>query len=303
MSNTTATLARSITWAGSKQTYFTAYLMVDRPLVDDCYRAYGYFRWADDVVDAVAQSFEERISFIRRQKELMEHLYEGERVSDLAPEEKLLADLIHNDGGINSGLQSFIRNFMAVLEFDAHRKERLITEDELTWYANTLGKAVTDCIQHFIGNGHPYADHEDRHLAATAAHITHMLRDLPEDVKEGYINIAGDDLQESSIRLEDLDNPEFRAWVKGRVNHAREYFRRGKHYLDSLEVLRCKIVGYWYCARFESVLDRIERDGFELQVEYNERHRLSSWLKFVWTTICVTLKHVRQRAMNRVNSP
>ena len=41
----TASLARSITRAGSIQTYFTARLMVDRDLVDDFFRAYAYFRW------------------------------------------------------------------------------------------------------------------------------------------------------------------------------------------------------------------------------------------------------------------
>ncbi|UCF61830.1 MAG: hypothetical protein JSV37_03875, partial [Anaerolineaceae bacterium] len=62
----TAELARSITWASSKQTYFTVLLMVDKGLVEDCYRAYGYFRWADDVVDVLSRSSEDRISFIKR---------------------------------------------------------------------------------------------------------------------------------------------------------------------------------------------------------------------------------------------
>lgn len=302
MSDSTATLARSITWASSKQTYFTALLMVDRALVDDCYRAYSYFRWADDVVDDVSQSGDERVSFLRRQRKLMERLYAGERVKDLTPEEELLADLIQNDGARNSGLQSFIRNFMAILEFDAHRKGRLITEDELTWYADTLGKAVTDCIQHFVGNDHPYADHENRYLAATAAHITHMLRDLREDITDGYINIARDHLHTRSIRLEGLDSPEFHAWVRERVNHAREYFRRGKRYLESLELLRCKIVGYWYCARFESILDRIERDDYKLRIEYDEHHKLATWFKFAWMTIGVTMNHIARRATNYVSS-
>ena len=51
MSKDSAALARSITQASSKQSYYTARLLVDRDLVDDCCRAYGYFRWADDVVD------------------------------------------------------------------------------------------------------------------------------------------------------------------------------------------------------------------------------------------------------------
>ena len=51
MITTTARLARSITWASSKQSYLTARLLADRDLVDDCLRAYAYFRWVDDMVD------------------------------------------------------------------------------------------------------------------------------------------------------------------------------------------------------------------------------------------------------------
>ena len=56
MGDSTASLARSITLAASKQTYYTARLLVDRDLVDDFFRAYAYFRWADDIVDAPASA-------------------------------------------------------------------------------------------------------------------------------------------------------------------------------------------------------------------------------------------------------
>ena len=94
MRDATAALARSITWASSKQTYYTARLMVDKDLVNDCYRAYAYFRWADDIIDISSQSSDERISFIRRQRELIDRLYRGERSNDLTPEEEMAADLI-----------------------------------------------------------------------------------------------------------------------------------------------------------------------------------------------------------------
>ena len=93
MTDTTATLARSITLKGSKQTYIIARIMVDKDLVNDFFRAYAYFRWADDIVDAPtsldapsafdvktsmdssAQTRSKRIAFINRQKDLMESLY------------------------------------------------------------------------------------------------------------------------------------------------------------------------------------------------------------------------------------
>jgi phytoene/squalene synthetase len=291
----TAALARSITWGGSRQTYYTARLMVDKDLVDDCYRAYGYFRWADDVVDESSQSSGERISFIRRQRELIGRLYRNERPDNLTPEEEIVADLISHDSEENSGLASFIHNFLAILEFDAYRKGRLISQEELTWYSNRLGKAVTDCIQYFIGNGHPYPDTEGHYLAATAAHITHMLRDMVEDTADGYINIPREYLEAHHISQEDVESAPFRAWVQGRVEQARQYFKKGKRYLDGLDVLRCKIVGYWYCARFEGVLDAIERDGYTLRAVYNERRKISTWLKMAWLGVSLSLRHIARR--------
>jgi phytoene/squalene synthetase len=295
MTDASATLARSITWASSKQTYYTARLMVDKDLVNDWYRAYAYFRWADDIIDISSQSSDERISFIRRQGKLIDRLYRDERPDGLTPEEEMIADLISRDRGENSGLQSFIRSFLAVIEFDAYRKGRLISQSELTWYSNCLGKSVTDGIQYFIGNGHPYPVTEDRYMAATAAHIAHMLRDMVLDIADGYINIPREYLEAHTISPEDVDSPPFQAWVRERVEQARRYFREGTRYLDELDVLRCKIAAYWYCARFEDVLDTIEREGYVLRAAYDERHRLSAWLKMAWLAVSVALQHIARR--------
>ncbi len=297
MTNASAALARSITWAASKQTYYTIRLMVDKELVNDCYRSYAYFRWVDDVVDISSRSGEERISFIKRQKELIDRLYSHERPAGLSQEEEIVADLISHDRGDNSGLQSYIRNFLALIEFDAYRKGRLISQQELVWYAGCLGRAVTDDIQYFIGHGHPYPATDDRYLAATAAHISHMLRDMAEDIAGGFINIPGEYLAAHNISPEDMDSPPFRAWVQGQVAQARQYFCQGKRYLAELDVLRCKLAGYWYCARFEGVLDTIERDGYSLRPVYSRRRKLSTWLKIVWLGLSVTLRHLARRVV------
>ena len=97
MTQSTARLARSITWASSKQSYLTARLLADRDLVDDCLRAYAYFRWADDMIDISLSGEAARTAFIERQKTLIDALYRGERPEDLSPEEAMLADLIAHD--------------------------------------------------------------------------------------------------------------------------------------------------------------------------------------------------------------
>ncbi len=295
MNDSTANLARSITWAGSKQTYITGRLMIDRDLVDDFFRAYAYFRWADDVIDTSTDSDEERITFIKRQRALIDDLYDNGRPNDLASEEEILADLINHDRGENSGLQSFIRNMFAIIEFDAYRKGWSIGHEELDWYSRCLAESVTDGIQYFIGNGYSYPDGDNRYSAATGAHITHLLRDTIQDTADGFVNIPIDYLEAQGIKSEDVDSPPYRAWVRSRVEQARLDMHEGKRYLDELHVLRCKIAGYWYCARFENVLDTIERDDYYLRSDYNEHGKLSTWLKVSWLAVAITFRHATRR--------
>jgi hypothetical protein len=51
-------------------------------------------------------------------------------------------------------------------------------------------------------------------------------------------------------------------------------------------------VGYWYGARFEGVLDAIERDDYILRAEYSERRKVSTWLKMAWLGASLTLQHI-----------
>ena len=299
MNEFSAELARSITWKSSWQTYFTGRLVIDRDLADDFFRAYAYFRWVDDVIDTSSNSDEERITFIKQQRELIDSLYNSERPSDLMPEEDMLADLISHDRSEDSGLQSFIRNMFAIIAFDAYRKGSTVSREELEWYSSCLAKSVTDGIQYFIGNSYPYPDDERRLLAATGAHIAHLLRDTVQDTADGFINIPAEYLEMHGIKSNNLDSSPYRAWVRSRVEQARSDMQVGKSYLDELDILRCKIAGRWYCARFEGVLDTIERDGYRLRADYSERRKLSAWLRMGWLAVAITVRHVTRRSIHR----
>lgn len=288
---TTAALARKITWSSSKQSYITARLLADRDLVDDCMRAYAYFRWADDMIDVSSRSSDERIAFITREKTLIETLYQGIRPLDLCPEEEILADLVAHDRSPDSGLRSFIYNFMAVIEFDAIRKGRLVTRSEMSVYTAWLATAVMDGIQYFIGNGYPYPKTMDRNLAVIGAHLVHILRDTREDVPAGYVNIPIEDIEARGISTDNLESEGYRSWVQEQVDRAKACLQDGKGYIKRLEVLRCKLAGALYCARFEWFLDAIQRDGYLLRNSYPERKNPATWWKMIRLGIAITLNH------------
>ena len=282
---TSLSMAAAITKAASKQTFYTIRFFVDRDRVEDAYRAYGYFRWVDDILDAKAGLKPEKIAFVHRQKGLLEACYRGESGEDLGIEECLLADLVRNDSGQNPGLQSYLRNMMAVMEFDAERRGRVISHAELTEYSRMLTTAVTDALYYFIGHDDLAPYHKVRYQAVTASHITHMLRDTLEDVEVGYFNIPGEYLQMHRISPSDVKSPAYRRWVCGRVKLARGYFQKGREYLAQDKNLRRRLAGYAYMARFEWMLRAIEGDNYCLRSEYPERKSLWAGLWMGWSAM------------------
>jgi phytoene/squalene synthetase len=282
------TIASSITKTASQQAYTTIRFLVDRDRVEDAYRAYGYFRWVDNVLDSEIESEGgacERRSFLERQKALLESCYRGEVPRDVNTLEKMLVELVRHDQEKNSGLQLYIRNMMSVMEFDAGRRGRWITQAELNEYTRLLSTAVMECIHYFIGHDSAAPHDETRYLAVSAAHITHMLRDTFDDARLGYYNIPREVLEANHIGPQEVTGEAFRAWVESQVNLAREYFKAGKDYFARVQNPRCRLACLAYTARFEWLLDTFEREGYCLRPQYDERRSLAAGLRMGWLTL------------------
>ncbi len=290
----------SITWAASKQTYSTIRFLVDRDRVRDAYRAYGYFRWVDDRLDQGALDLPARTAFVGRQQMLIDRCYRNNWPDHVANEEQLLVDLIHSDTGPNSGLQSYIRNMMAVMAFDAERRGRLISAAELSQYTRWLTIAVTEAMHYFIGHGSWSPQGEARYLAVASAHITHMLRDTLEDVEAGYFNIPREIVEAHRIDPRDVSSAPYQEWIRSRVHLARSLFHGGREYLSQVESLRHRLAAYAYIARFEVVLDAIEREGYQLRAAYPERKSLASSAKMGHSVLTQAFNPLRQRKAQRV---
>jgi phytoene/squalene synthetase len=299
MNHMITTPASLITKAASKQTYYTIRFLADRDRIEDAYRVYGYFRWVDDILDADSGSESERKAFLERQESLLEKCYQGQTPRDANIQEKMLVELIQGDHEKNSGLQSYLRNMMQVMDFDTRRRGRLISQAELNQYTRWLACAVTEAIHYFIGHD-CYAPHDEtRDLAVSAAHIVHMLRDTFDDAQLGYYNIPREVLDHKHIGLQDVQSEPYRAWVKSRVQLAREYFKAGKCYFARVQNPRCRLASFAYIARFEWLLETIERESYSLRPQYNERKSAGTGLKMSWLTLSSLIHSQRAGAVPR----
>ena len=293
VNESTTTSARAITRAASTQTYYTIRFLVDRDRVEDAFRAYAYFRWVDDVLDADAGSGTEswteqasrRAAFLRRQQSLLESCFRGEPPERTNRQERMLIELVRNDPEKNSGLQLYLRNMMKVMEFDAGRRGRLISQAELDDYTRWLATAVTECIHYFIGHDTFTPRDETRYLAVSGAHIVHMLRDTFDDARLGYYNIPRETLEAGRLNPLDVHSAAYCAWVRRRLQLARDCFQAGKAYFGQVQEPRCRLASLAYIARFEWVLKTIEEEGCRLRPEYGERKSARAGLEIAWLTL------------------
>ena len=266
--HSSAGLAASLTWDSSRQAYWTIRLLVDRDRVGDAFRAYGYFRWVDDLLDLGLPESSDRLAFLRRQTTLIESFYDGASTQCSCPEEQIIADLIARNPDRTNELGSYVANMMEVMRFDASRRGRIITQSELDNYTHALAVGVTDALHWFIGHRCPPSPSPVRYQAAAAAHIVHMLRDALDDLRQGYVNIPVETLARGGIGPADFESSAYRNWVRDRIETARRFFAMGDSYLANLESTRCRLAGYAYQERFLWILQAIEAADYVLQADY-----------------------------------
>jgi phytoene/squalene synthetase len=286
-------LAAHITRAASKQTYYTIRFLVDRPRVEDAYRAYAYFRWVDDVLDAESapgSAADEaqrvaRVRFLDRQRSLLDACLADHLPPVVNAHEAMLVDLVRHTDLADGALEAYLRHMMLVMDFDVRRRGRLVSDVELNEYTRWLAVAVTEAMHHFIGNGAAAPRDETRYRAVAGAHVLHMLRDTAADLRAGYFNVPREWLERFSIGPGDLHCDAYRAWVAGRVEVARADFEAGRAYYRQVQSLRHRLAGLAYMARFEWLIEQLERDEFRLRPRYDDVQRLSTGLRMTWLTI------------------
>jgi phytoene/squalene synthetase len=274
-------LAAAITRRASHQSYLTIRWLADPTYRVDAFALYAYFRWLDDRVDEDLPDEAARIAFVARQRELLAAAAHGDGLGPLAPQEAFLVHLVGPARGqweARAGAVRSVAGMLDVMDFDARRRGRAVTQEQLDAYTDDLAVAVTEALHHCIGHGEGCPPREVRYVAVAGAHVAHMLRDLVEDLEAGYVNVPAGLLPDPPT-LADVHAPAMREWVADRVALARSRFDVGRRALAQVENARCRLAGHAYVARFEWVLDAIERDGFRLRPGYPERSTLRGGLR------------------------
>jgi hypothetical protein len=111
-----------------------------------------------------------------------------------------------------------------------------------------------------------------------------MLRDLHEDRQQGYFNLPPDIIWAT---------PQFKLWVKKQIQAAREDFKLGKTYINSISNTRTRIAAYLYCARFEWLIHLIEKEDFTIRSHYKRGPQFWYTLHYFFVVVKIIFKFAK----------
>jgi phytoene/squalene synthetase len=234
---------------------------------------YAYFRAVDNKADVPRAGIDRKWAFLDRQTRLVESLYDP--TTDAPPvedeAEALLAVLIADDARRGGRLKSSVLDMLACIRYDAARSEDAPSRAELDHYIRLEASSYLRLMLAFCS---PTAALDDlpTPYEGIAGKWSHLLRDFRADVERGIINLSVEDAARHGIRAERLraepDAAPLVGWVTERVLEAERDFARGKRNLQRNPCLRYKLVVGLLCAKYETYLAIIRRDGFRLRATY-----------------------------------
>lgn len=179
-----ASPAAAITRSASTHSYLTNRWLADPACRDDACARDAYFRWLEDTMDERLVDRAERMAFVSRQQRLLARATSGATSAGPSPEEGLLMGLFRPEratpgsgkiraetvDGRTGGPLLSVRSMLGVMEFEARRRGRPVTQHELDSYTGELAIAVTEASHHCIGHGERSPQDETRYVAVTGDH-------------------------------------------------------------------------------------------------------------------------------------
>jgi len=181
---------------------------------------YAYFRWFDDIVDSLRLHPEESRFIINRQKRFLSELYSEEPPEEISTEELFLAHLVRFDRTQGKNLRQDLENLVGSMEFDADRRGKVISSQELEQYIDDNVIPYVN-IASSILNVKDFPK-QDLIEIARAGFVVNYLYDLREDLTLGYINISSEEIEQYEIYLENPDSREVQSWIRDKMNSLRD---------------------------------------------------------------------------------
>lgn len=216
---------------------------------------YGYFRWADDVIDAPDRERACVDAFVARQRALVTRCLSGDAPQASELPEQALAEA----AAVGRKHPRFVRaveGMWSALEADAGRDSAPISPALLSAQIQRVGDAYTDALLACAGvRG---AVPESLWLLARAATAAHHLRDLCLDLTLGYRNLPAADAERFGLSPWQFSPEELSPYVLARSALIHRSFVAGSQAISALPSWRTRLLFRLYTYRYRRLLRALQ---------------------------------------------
>jgi phytoene/squalene synthetase len=202
-------------------------------------RVYGYFRWADDIVDAPGRDPAAVAAFVASQRALVA----GQRPPQAPPEVALRLALA------DATLLPIVTGMWEALAFDAARGPAPLPHEALDRQVAHVGDAYLAAM--WACSGAAGAPPPGLAALSRAATLTHVLRDLEIDLALGYVNLPPG--------VPAADTGAVATWALRRCDDADARFAAGARVLATVRPWRTRWLVGVFAWRYRRILERLRR--------------------------------------------
>lgn len=227
---------------------------------DQFCRVYGYFRWADDIVDAPGRDPGTVAEFVQAQGEALRRFWSGEHAAAGAgPGEHALFAALR----AQPGLRVAVDGMWDALAFDARRGSEALPAPQIDAQIARIGDAYAAGLALCLGvQPGVIADAEAwRSMCALsrAATVVHQARDVVVDRELGYCNVPIEDLERLAIDFAAASPHDLAPWVRERCQSALPVFATEEQTLGARLPLRARWVFRIYGRRYARLARKLCR--------------------------------------------
>lgn len=259
-------LAENTAKSKSPKATFILDLIVGKNIRGYLNLCYAYLRWVDDFVDNPQHNIREKISFVGRQKILIDDFSSSKQAAQISFEESFLFHLIKFAlSRQKTFLIDALKMLVDTIEMDALRlvHNGVYNKEEMKTYIEKNSKAFFDIITWFVAPNNPYTS-QNIYCGKFATRLF-MLRDFEDDVKIGFINITKEDLERYDLDEHSLYiNKNLNKWAEQQFNEIIEQL-----FIEALTVksfpFKLKLFNYYSQIYYLPKLLRIKAYNFNLR--------------------------------------
>ena len=117
-------------------------------------------------------------------------------------------------------LRQDLETLIGSMEFDANRRGKVISSQELEQYINDNVIPYVNISSSILNV--KYYPKQDLIEIAKAGFVVNYLYDLREDLSLGYLNIPLEEIEQYGIDLENPESREVQSWIRDKMDRLRD---------------------------------------------------------------------------------